>query len=151
LPFNLIIASELYFMQNFKSILIVDDDYASNYLTEMILQDLQITDHIFVARNGKEALDLIKDYCQDEHPATLPPCPQLIFLDINMPVMDGFEFLEEFEKLDHIKKNPIPILLLTTSTNGRDIEKAKRYQVSAYIEKPLTEDKIVKIVETILS
>jgi CheY-like chemotaxis protein len=136
-------------MPKFGSILIVDDDYASNYLTEMILQDLQITEHIYLARNGKEALDLIKDYCQDDRQPTLSPCPQLIFLDINMPVMDGFEFLEEFEKLDYIKKNPIPILLLTTSTNLRDIEKAKGYQVSAYIEKPLTEEKIVKIMESI--
>ncbi|QHT68302.1 response regulator [Rhodocytophaga rosea] len=136
-------------MPKFGSILIVDDDYASNYLTEMILQDLQITEHIYLARNGKEALDLIKDYCQyDQQPAS-KPCPQLIFLDINMPVMDGFEFLEEFEKIEHIKKNPIPIFLLTTSTNVRDIEKAKRYQVSAYIEKPLTEEKIVKIMDTI--
>jgi CheY-like chemotaxis protein len=136
-------------MPKFGSILIVDDDYASNYLTEMILQDLQITEDIYLARNGKEALDLIKEYCQDDHPNAPTPCPQLIFLDINMPVMDGFEFLEEFEKIEHIKKNPIPIFLLTTSTNVRDIEKAKRYQVSAYIEKPLTEEKIVKIMDAI--
>lgn len=136
-------------MPKFGSILIVDDDYASNYLTEMILQDLQITEHIYLARNGKEALDLIKEYCQDDRQPTSKPCPQLIFLDINMPVMDGFEFLEEFEKIEHIKKNPIPIFLLTTSTNVRDIEKAKHYQVSAYIEKPLTEEKIVKIMDAI--
>jgi CheY-like chemotaxis protein len=138
-------------MRKFESILIVDDDYASNYLTEMILQDLEVTDHIYLARNGKEALDLIKEYCVDDRPATLTPCPQLIFLDINMPVMDGFEFLEEFEKIDYIQKNPIPILLLTTSTNLRDIEKARRYRVSAYIEKPLSEEKIVKIMEAILA
>lgn len=136
-------------MPKFGSILIVDDDYASNYLTEMILQDLQITEHIYLARNGKEALDLIKEYCGDDQQPASKPCPQLIFLDINMPVMDGFEFLEEFEKMEYIKKNPIPIFLLTTSTNVRDIEKAKRYRVNAYIEKPLTEEKIVKIMDAI--
>lgn len=136
-------------MRKFGCILIVDDDYASNYLTEIILEDMQLTEQIYIARNGKEALGLIIQYCKEGDPQVSSLCPQLIFLDINMPVMDGFEFLEEFESLEFIKNNPIPVFLLTTSTNSRDIEKARRYRVSAYIEKPLTEDKIKKVLDTL--
>jgi CheY-like chemotaxis protein len=133
-------------MQRFGSVLIVDDDYASNYLTEIILEDLSIATHINVTRNGREALNFIKDSCLDK----TTYCPELILLDINMPIMDGFEFLEEFEKLPYIQSNPIPVLLLTTSTNLKDVEKAKKFKVTGYIEKPLTEEKLMEMLKNIV-
>ncbi len=132
-------------MQRFGSVLIVDDDYASNYLTEIILIDLNIAAHIHIARNGREALNFVKENCS----AKTTYCPDLILLDINMPIMDGFEFLEEFEKLPYIQSSPISVLLLTTSTNLKDVEKAKRFKVAGYIEKPLTEEKLLDILRDI--
>lgn len=126
-------------MQRFGSVLIIDDDYASNYLTEIILIDLDIATHIHVTRNGREALNFVKENCSEK---TIH-CPDLILLDINMPIMDGFEFLEEYEKLPYIQNEPIPVILLTTSTNLKDVEKAKRFKVAGYIEKPLTEEKLL--------
>jgi CheY-like chemotaxis protein len=67
-----------------------------------------------------------------------------------MPIMDGFEFLEEFEKLPYIQSNPIPVLLLTTSTNLKDVEKAKKFKVTGYIEKPLTEEKLMEMLKNIV-
>jgi CheY-like chemotaxis protein len=129
-------------MQKIESVLLVDDDFASNYLTEIIIKDMRFTDKVFSVRDGKAALDFMKQYCLhvQENPGQI--CPDLILLDINMPVMDGFEFLDEYEKLPIDKSSPTFIVLLTTSTNRRDVEKAKKYKVTAYLEKPLSEEKL---------
>jgi CheY-like chemotaxis protein len=128
-------------MQKIKNVLLVDDDFASNYLTEVIIKDINFAGQVYSVRDGKAALDFMKQHClplQQENSA----CPDLILLDINMPVMDGFEFLEEYEKMPIDKKESIYIILLTTSTNIRDVEKAKKYKVTAYLEKPLSEEKL---------
>jgi CheY-like chemotaxis protein len=127
-------------MRKLNKILLVDDDSTSNFLTQMILEDLQVTDAIIVKKNGQEALDYINEICLQKN----EDCPELIFLDINMPIMDGFELLDELQRLNklHNLDNPITVVLLTTSNNPKDIEKAKTYDITYYIEKPLTEDSI---------
>lgn len=123
-------------------ILLVDDDEINNFLNEIILQDLDIADKIFVKQNGREALDLISDHCNNgkEH-----LCPDIIFLDINMPVMNGFEFLEEYKKLPTSKKSVV--VILSSSENERDVKESKKYGITAYINKPLNERKIQEIIE----
>ena len=131
-------------MYKIESILLVDDDFASNYLTEMIIKDMNFAGPVYSAQDGKAALDVMKKYCLPSNEELQQTCPDLILLDINMPVMDGFEFLDEYEKLQINKETPTVIILLTTSTNIRDVEKAKKYNVKAYLEKPLSEDKLKK-------
>lgn len=131
-------------MHKIECVLLVDDDYASNYLTEMIIQDMNFTSQVYSVRDGKAALEFMQQHCSSPKEDAQPRCPDLILLDINMPIMDGFEFLEEYEKLQIKRKNPIFIILLTTSTNLRDVEKAKKYSVTAYLEKPLSEEKLKK-------
>ncbi len=128
-------------MRKLNKILLVDDDSTSNFLTQMILEDLQVTDHIIVKKNGQEALDYITETCLHNNES----CPELIFLDINMPIMDGFEFLEAFQKLAPKTQQTTPIILLTSSTNPRDVEKAKAYPLAGYIQKPLTEEKLQEL------
>lgn len=70
--------------------MLVDDDDSTNYLHKIIIEEMRITEQISIARNGQEALDKISDHIKDDQ------CLDLIFLDINMPVMDGFEFLQEY-------------------------------------------------------
>lgn len=127
-------------MRKLNKILLVDDDSTSNFLTQMILEDLQVADAIIVKKNGQEALDYINELCLQHN----EDCPELIFLDINMPIMDGFELLDELKRLNklHNPDSPITVVLLTTSNNPKDIEKAKTYDITYYIEKPLTEDSI---------
>jgi CheY-like chemotaxis protein len=129
-------------MQKIKNVLLVDDDFASNYLTEVIIKDINFAGQVYSVRDGKAALDFMKQHCLPLQQQQESACPDLILLDINMPVMDGFEFLEEYEKMQIGKKEAIYIILLTTSTNIRDVEKAKRYKVTAYLEKPLSEEKL---------
>jgi CheY-like chemotaxis protein len=127
-------------MQKIESVLLVDDDFASNYLTEIIIKDMNFAGPVYSVRDGKAALDFMKQYCLPSREEGQQSCPDLILLDINMPVMDGFEFLEEYEKLQLNRETSILIILLTTYT--RDIERAKKYKVTAYLEKPLSEEKI---------
>jgi CheY-like chemotaxis protein len=131
-------------MQKIECVLLVDDDFASNYLTEMIIQDMNFTSQVYSVRDGKAALEFMQNHCSPAKGNNGYQCPDLILLDINMPVMDGFEFLEEYEKLQFNRQEPIFIILLTTSTNLRDVEKAKKYKVTGYLEKPLSDEKLKK-------
>jgi CheY-like chemotaxis protein len=125
-------------MRKLNHILLVDDDTINNFINEKLLKKLDIANKISVSLNGEEAITLLKKICdgQDEI------CPELILLDINMPVMDGFEFLEKYKGLNFPEKQSVIIVMLTTSTNPNDTERLNRAGISGYINKPLTEDKI---------
>jgi CheY-like chemotaxis protein len=128
-------------MSKINSILLVEDDSITNFINERLLNKLDIADSIKIALNGFEAITFIKDCL-----ARSGNCPQLIFLDINMPVMDGFEFLNEFRNLSFRGKEDVVIVVLTTSTNLNDIEKLKGSGNTDFINKPLTRDKVLSIV-----
>lgn len=123
-------------MGRLNRILLVDDDETSNFLNEFLIKGLDIVDDVYVATNGQEALDFIDSKHRTRE------YPQLIFLDLNMPVMDGFEFLEEFESIQNKFSSKIPVYILTSSNYFKDFERAKEFSVSGYIIKPLTEEKI---------
>jgi CheY-like chemotaxis protein len=128
--------------KKFNKVLLVDDDDISNYLTEVLIQKLNFSGDIEVYKNGEEALNYIRN-CMFNHDTV--KCPELVILDINMPVMDGFEFLEEFEKLQKNNNIDIPVVMLTTSNYNNDIQKAKKYKVAGFVNKPLTEEKFLEI------
>lgn len=79
-------------MQKLSSVLLVDDNETTNFLNEALLRDLRVTDHLLVARNGVEALALLENECA----APTVSCPALILLDVNMPVLNGMQFLEAY-------------------------------------------------------
>ena len=121
-------------MKKINSLLIVDNDPISNMLTSMLFSDFYSHIQISISENGEQALEEIKDCLQKEE-----NCPDVIFLDVEMPAMDGFEFLD---KLEAHNKNDLPIVMLTSSLHERNQEKAGKYNIKALIEKPLTEEKI---------
>jgi len=114
-------------------ILLVDDNSHDNVYHQIILKKMDITNRIDVVFNGLEALIYLKR--ENQAP------PELIFLDINMPKMNGWEFLEEYKHLDAKQKARVVIMILTTSANPDDIKKAKEIQeVTGFETKPLTEE-----------
>ena len=134
-------------MKKFNSILLIDDDKASNYLAKVIISDIGITAPLEVSTNGKEALDYLEACCANGEDGF----PDLILLDINMPVMDGFEFLEKSQYLPCMQKHRPLIIILTSSQYHSDIERARSYQINHYISKPLTEEQLREIFEVSVS
>jgi CheY-like chemotaxis protein len=130
-------------------VLLVDDNESDNFLHRKVLEKSGIADHIEVVMNGKEALDFITG--KGKGGKGVSPCspPELIFLDINMPVMDGWEFLEEYQKLDDIKKGGLVIIMLTTSLNPDDRKIAEKIiGVNGFKYKQLTLEMINEIIKT---
>lgn len=119
-------------------ILLVDDDPDDNEYHEIILNKLQISEKIDIAVNGVEAIRYLKS--EGRTP------PELIFLDINMPKMNGWEFLTEYKDLDIKQKAKVVIMILSTSTNPEYIRKANEIkEVTGYESKPLDKEMIEKI------
>lgn len=127
-------------MNKISCILLVDDDQINNFINQRLIEDLIITEELNLVNNGLEAVDYLKESCQNSN-----KCPELILLDINMPVMDGFEFLYEFKSLDFPNKEKVKIVMLTTSTSQKDLEKLEDHQIAGYINKPLTEEKMMEL------
>jgi CheY-like chemotaxis protein len=122
-----------------KCILLIDDNESDNFLHKRVIEKSEIAERVVVVLNGKEALDFISAIGRCENTDGLCSQPELIFLDINMPVMDGWEFLEEYQKLEDIKKGKTVITMLTTSINPADQIKAeKMMDASCFQYKPLT-------------
>lgn len=125
-----------------KRVLLVDDDKICNFITEATLNRLGIAKEIHSALNGKEALDLLNDYFTGDR-----AIPDIILLDLNMPIMDGFQFIEAFKRLDYPKKDKVLIVVLTSSENPEDIIKAKKMGVDHYLTKPLNEAKLLAVLK----
>jgi CheY-like chemotaxis protein len=123
-----------------NKILLVDDDAAANYLSKELLESLNAAKEIEIAENVLRALKMIS---QED-------CPDIIFLDIKMPGLDGFDFLDKLKKLT-LSKN-VKIVMLTSSLRPEDKLRAFSYKaVVDYLEKPLTPEKVQMIATTFLN
>ncbi|CAN5348310.1 response regulator [soil metagenome] len=122
-------------------ILLVDDDPINNYLNLRLLNGLGVAEEIKVCLNGMEALDFLIQLYQKNDQA-----PDLILLDINMPVLDGFEFLKAFNELNLSQKDSTKIVMLTTSSALSDMKKIESLGCDI-VNKPLTEEKIYNILK----
>lgn len=134
-------------MQKLNCILLIDDDTINNFINERLIRKLNVSNEVKVTLNGEEGIDYIKHHCCQAG----NNCPELILLDINMPVMDGFEFLEEFGKIPFPNKDKINITILTSSQNSKDISTLKALGNFNFINKPLTEEKLFNCLISALS
>jgi CheY-like chemotaxis protein len=119
--------------------LLVDDDETTNFLNQALLRRMAVTDTVLVAGNGQEALDLLHTHCV---PVASPTCPALILLDMKMPRMNGFEFLQAYTRRPPTENPAVIIIMLTTSLNPKDVERMQDLPIAGYLTKPLTRDKI---------
>ena len=136
-------------MKYLNSILLIDDNPHTNFFNKKLIGKLGIVKEVFVAENGQLALDYLTNQGQFASNGNVYPQPDLIFLDINMPVMDGWEFLEEYAKLPKEQKGNILIIMLTTSPNEEDEKKARSFaDVHDYMRKPLTAELLTELMKT---
>jgi CheY-like chemotaxis protein len=129
-------------------VLLIDDDEPTNFLSRLLLEEADCAHHIQVAQDGRSALEYLtqSENCNGEDKRF--PCPDLIFLDINMPAMNGWEFLEEYSRLEKHHKGNVVMVMLTTSLNPDDRTKAHGIpDVSGFETKPLTEEKLEMILQ----
>ena len=131
-------------MQKLPCVLLVDDDATTNYLNQLLLKRLGVAEQVLVALNGQEALDLLHVHCQ----TPFATCPVLILLDVKMPVMDGFAFLEAYTQLPAAHRQAITIVMLTTSLHPRDVERAQQLNIGGFLNKPLNREKVNEILKT---
>lgn len=118
-------------------VMLVDDDDTTNFVNKRLLTKLGVAKHILIKKNGAEALEYLQESGQESSEKTYP---DLIFLDIKMPVMDGFSFLDEYHRLQLGKKGGMIILMLTSSASFYDLERLKTYEhVKRHFSKALTE------------
>jgi CheY-like chemotaxis protein len=124
-----------------KNILLVDDDKIFNFLSEKTIQSLGLANEIHFATNGKQAIELLEMYKSGKIEK-----PDIIFLDLNMPIMNGYEFLEAFISMDLPDKHLITIVVLTSSADPEDVKKAREMGIKYYFNKPLSKDEIKKLI-----
>jgi CheY-like chemotaxis protein len=137
--------------QKLNCILVIDDDEPTNFFTRMILEEAECTRNIRIVQSGPEALAYLEKSESGTNPVEFPS-PDLIFLDINMPAMDGWEFLEEYKKLNIAPQHKIIMVMLTTSLFPEDMAKAKRSpEISGFENKPLTLEKLESILKRYFS
>jgi CheY-like chemotaxis protein len=129
-----------------KCILVIDDDEPTNFFSQMILEDLNCAEHIKTVQSGQEALEYLGKSEMPGADHELYPSPDLVFLDINMPAMNGWEFLEEYKKLT--VKHRIIMVMLTTSLFPEDRSKAEAMpEISGFENKPLTVEKVEAVLD----
>ena len=129
--------------QNIETICIIDDDSIYINLITKILELKKISKSLLVFKNGKEALDYFQSLVNHDDCKLIPG---IILLDLNMPVMDGWEFLDQFAAINEKLPERTSLYVVSSSINLRDIDRAKSIDVvSDYITKPLNLDDFDKI------
>jgi CheY-like chemotaxis protein len=125
--------------RKFRCIFIIDNDEDSKYLLKCFNERLKLTSNFLTFSNGLEALTYLK---KNDN-----VWPEIIILDLKMPIMDGYGFLDEFMKNIPEGKLQPKIYILTGSTDPADMKKSGKHDIDGYIVKPLTEKKLKYIIK----
>ncbi|MBD3638102.1 MAG: response regulator [Crocinitomicaceae bacterium] len=128
-------------------ILLIDDNNFTNIFNRRFLSKIDAADHIHAVKDGREALEYLHHQGDYHTNNGKFPKPDMIFLDINMPIMDGWEFLKEFNNIKHHFEDTV-IVMLTTSPNPDDQKKAQEIMdVHGFYRKPLTRKMVEEIIQ----
>lgn len=126
------------------SVLLIEDDEVDIKNIKYSFEEFNIKNTLIVATNGKKALDML--YGRDHKKITKP---KIIFLDINMPKMNGFEFLKQLQTDKHF--STIPVIIITTSASDSDKKIARTFHVAGYFVKPLNFKKLFPLYQRIIN
>jgi len=130
--------------KKYRAVMLIDDNEIDNLINQKMIEAASLTENIYTHTGAKSAIEFLRNMEQLEVADQV--LPDVIFLDIDMPLMDGFQFLDEFEKLSKTVKNKCRIVMLTSSINPQDFNRSKKYEnVKLYLNKPLSHDSIMKL------
>lgn len=129
-------------MKKLSCVLLIDDDTLTNFYNQKIIEKQACTNHIEVCTTAEDGLVFLKSKFKDG----LPPQAELIFLDLNMPGMDGWEFLDAYEELTSPQKGKVVVVMLTTSVNTDDKNKALEKGVKGFATKPLNAEMLQSLI-----
>lgn len=130
--------------KKFRSVMLIDDNEIDNLINQKMIEAAVVSDSIYTHTSAKSAIEFLRNI--EPLDVAEKVLPDVIFLDIDMPLMDGFQFLDEFEKLSNAAKKKCRIIMLTSSINPQDSARAKKYTtVRQYLNKPLTHESIAKL------
>ena len=132
-----------------KKVLCVDDDSISLTISQLLLKRTGFAGDVATAIDGSDALEYFGNLFSKD-PDPIENAPQLILLDINMPVMNGWEFLEEYKQFQGKLPKPIAIYMVSSSVNSSDMQKSRSYNaVSDYLVKPVSRSKYQELMESL--
>jgi CheY-like chemotaxis protein len=117
------------------TVLLIDDDEINNMICTKIISKNDFATNVVACSSARQGLKYLQDALADG----AIPLPTVIFLDINMPVMNGWDFLDQYKQLSGLADKGIVLIMLSSSSSANDLSRAQGYpQVSDYITKPLT-------------
>ena len=126
-----------------EKVCIIDDDPIFIYGTKRIMAEIDFCEAVVVYENGQDAIDGL-----NEITANSEEFPSIIFLDLNMPIMNGWEFLEDFVKIPNHNRDNVIIYIISSSVDPRDLERIKNYTVvNNYILKPITPEDLRSVLQ----
>ena len=132
-------------MKNIDTICVIDDNDVYQFVMKNSINKINPGIKILSYLNGEEGIDALKEMIENKE-----QLPDVILLDINMPIMDGWEFMNEFIKIKNQMVNTIPIYLTTSSLDASDIDKAKKYEdITGFLSKPIDRHTLIKITQPI--
>lgn len=130
-------------MIKLSSVLLVDDDPATNHLNERLLRQHGVADQYLSAQDGAEALVALEQLAAQANPTS----PVLVLLDVRMPGMNGLAFVEAYQRLPEAHQQAVVIVLHTATMNSTDLGRIEALPIAGLVSKPLTRDKVDTILK----
>ena len=128
--------------------MLIDDNEIDNLINQKMIESVNLCENILIHSGARSALEYLKNIETIKNIPKEALLPEFIFLDVDMPLMDGFQFMDEFRKLSDDVKVNCKIILLTSSIDPKDMLKSKKDKfIIKYLNKPLTQDSLKKIAE----